>query len=187
MKIYTRRGDDGSTGLFGGPRVGKDDLRVCAYGDVDELNSVLGLARVDCTDRELAAILDRLQSELFTLGAQLATPDPDHPPRGIPPLTDADIAQMEHEIDRFDEELPPLQTFILPGGTRCAAYLHLARTVCRRAERSSVGLARHERLAPETVRYINRLSDLLFTLARVANHRADVVEAPWKPSSRKEG
>jgi len=182
MKIYTKRGDDGSTGLFGGPRVQKDDLRVSAYGDVDELNSVLGVCRADVrADADIEGILGRLQSELFTLGAGLATPDPDKAPKDVPVITGAHVTAMEREIDRFDTELPPLRTFVLPAGSRAAAMLHVARTTCRRAERAVVQLARESTVPPHAVEYLNRLSDLLFTLARAANHRARVPEVPWMP------
>ena len=185
MKIYTKVGDQGMTGLFGGPRVPKDHLRVNAYGEVDELNSTLGVARADVqSDSELDAILGRLQNELFTLGAQLATPDTEHPPRNVPTITDADITRLEHEIDRFDEELEPLRSFILPAGTRGGAMLHLARTVCRRAERATVALSHHEPVPTFALKYLNRLSDHLFTLARVAIHRAGVPEVKWVPNQR---
>src|SRR5919205_440164 len=143
-KIYTRRGDDGSTGLFGGPRVQKDDLRVAAYGEVDELNSALGVAREELRDdrqKDLAAILDRLQSELFTLGSELATPDAEAAPKEVPRVTAQHIARLESEIDRLTAELPPMRNFILPGGSRAGAALHFCRTVCRRAERKVVELA----------------------------------------------
>lgn len=183
MKIYTKVGDDGRTGLFGAARVPKDDARVAAYGDVDELNSMLGVVRCDtAADAELDELLERLQSELFTLGAQLATPDPEKAPKNVPTIASDDVARMEQEIDRFDAELEPLRSFVLPAGTRAAAQLHLARTVCRRAERSVVTLARHETVPPHALEYLNRLSDLLFTLARVANHRAGASEAKWQPN-----
>jgi cob(I)alamin adenosyltransferase len=183
MKIYTKVGDGGMTGLFGGPRVPKDDLRVAAYGDVDELNSVLGLVRADVTG-EIDTLVSRVQSELFTLGAQLATPHVEEAPKGVPTINEADIERMEHEIDRFDTELEPLKAFILPAGTRGASTLHLARTVCRRAERAVVTLSHHEPVPPLSIKYLNRLSDWLFTLARLANHRAGVPEAKWEPNKR---
>lgn len=181
MKIYTKTGDDGTTGLFGAARVRKDALRVSAYGDVDELNAFLGLARTERPDTELAAILERIQSELFTLGAQLATPDPEKAPRNVPTIQDENIAALEREIDRFDAELEPLRSFILPSGTRLASLLHVSRTVCRRAERAAVSLSAHEALPPRSLTYLNRLSDHLFTLARVANKRAGVTETKWEP------
>ena len=184
MKIYTKVGDNGTTGLFGGPRVPKDHLRVQAYGDVDELNSSLGLARADCSDPELGAILGRLQNQLFDLGSELATPDQAHAPKRVPTVNESEIEQMEHEMDHFDEELEPLRAFVLPAGARLAAQLHVARTVCRRAERSAVTLAHDENVSAEALKFLNRLSDLLFTLARAANHRAGVAEVKWEPNRK---
>jgi cob(I)alamin adenosyltransferase len=182
MKIYTKRGDDGTTGLFGGPRVHKDSARVTAYGDVDELNSVLGLARAElAADAALEARLGHIQSELFTLGAQLATPDATSAPKDVPVIRDLEIERLEREIDEFDTELEPLKTFILPAGTRAAATLHVGRTVCRRAERAVVTLSRQEPVPPTSVRYLNRLSDWLFTAARLANRRARAAEVRWLP------
>jgi len=180
-KIYTRRGDDGSTGLFGGPRVRKDDLRVAAYGDVDELNSALGVAREELPEGDLRALLDELQSELFTLGAQLATPDADKAPKEVPRISAQQIERLEREIDRLTEQLPPMRNFILPGGSRAGAALHFSRTVCRRAERKMVELAESAPVPPEALGYINRLSDLLFVMARAANLRAGGREIPWVP------
>jgi len=181
-KIYTRRGDDGSTGLFGGPRVRKDDLRVAAYGDVDELNSALGVAREELPEGDLRTLLDELQSELFTLGAQLATPDASAAPKEIPRIVAQQTDRLEREIDRLTEELPPMRNFILPGGSRAGATLHLCRTVCRRAERKMVELAESSPVPPEALAYVNRLSDLLFVMARAANLRAGGREIPWVPS-----
>ena len=180
-KIYTRRGDDGSTGLFGGPRVRKDDLRVAAYGDVDELNSALGVAREEVPAGDLRALIDALQSELFTLGAQLATPDAEAAPKAVPRITAEQIDRLEREIDRLTEELPPMKNFILPGGSRAGAALHFCRTVCRRAERKVVELAESSPVPEEALAYVNRLSDLLFVMARAANLRAGGREIPWKP------
>jgi cob(I)alamin adenosyltransferase len=182
-KIYTRRGDDGSTGLFGGPRVTKDTLRVAAYGEVDELNSALGVAREELRDpeqREIAEIVDRLQSELFNLGGQLATPDAAAAPKDVPRIETEDVARLEVEIDRFTAQLPPMRNFILPGGSRPGAALHLCRTVCRRAERKAVELSRTEAMPEHALSYLNRLSDLLFVMARAANLRAGGHEVPWK-------
>lgn len=181
MKIYTRTGDAGDTGLFGGERVSKASTLVDAYGDVDELNSVLGVARLhrfgadgeDDFDRLLAGI----QSRLFDLGAELANAKGKD--LGIPLVDDTDVAAMERAIDRAEEEVAPLKVFVLPGGSPLAAQLHVARTVCRRAERRVVALAAESPLRPEVVRYLNRLSDLLFTLARLANHRAGHGDVPW--------
>ncbi|MCA1825575.1 MAG: cob(I)yrinic acid a,c-diamide adenosyltransferase [Myxococcales bacterium] len=179
-KIYTRRGDDGSTGLFGGPRVRKDDLRVAAYGDVDELNSALGVAREEILEQpDLLAFVDSLQSELFTLGAELATPDASKAPKEVPQITAEHVARLEGEIDRLTGELPEMRNFILPGGSRAGAALHFCRTVCRRAERACVTLGQ---VSPDALAYLNRLSDLLFTMARAANLRAGGREIPWKPA-----
>ena len=190
MRIYTRRGDDGSTGLFGGPRVQKDDLRVSAYGDVDELNSALGLARcelqADPRLRDLDAFSARLQSELFDLGAELATPDIEGAPRPVPQTKMDDVARLEREIDRLEAELPELRSFILPGGTRSASALHLCRTCCRRAERLLVALSRQATVSKEALAYLNRLSDLLFVMARAANHRGGGGEVQWVPSSARQ-
>jgi cob(I)alamin adenosyltransferase len=181
-KIYTRRGDDGSTGLFGGPRVRKDDLRVSAYGDVDELNSALGVAREEVPEGDLRSLIDVLQSELFTLGAQLATPDPEAAPKEVPRIAPQQVERLEHEIDRLTEQLPPMKNFILPGGSRAGAALHLCRTVCRRAERKLVELAESAPVPQEVLAYMNRLSDLLFVMARAANLRAGGREIPWVPA-----
>ena len=181
-RIYTRNGDDGSTGLFGGPRVRKDDLRVAAYGDIDELNSALGVARSSLSDlrvADLEAFLGSLQSELFNLGAELATPDPSNAPKSVPRVRAEDVARLEREIDRLTAELPPMKTFILPAGSQSAASLHLCRTICRRAERAMVTLAQHGPVSTEALAYINRVSDLLFTMARAANLRLGVAEVPW--------
>lgn len=190
MKIYTRTGDRGETGLFGGRRVPKDDIRVDAYGVVDELNAVLGLciSRLE-EDREtdISERLRTVQADLFTLGSHLATPAPEDGGRHndhVPPLPAERIAEMEGWIDEVEAETPPLRNFILPGGTEAAARLHLARTVCRRAERRLVTLMRSATIEPEVGIYLNRLSDLLFTLARCANHRAGTVDVPWAPNPR---
>ncbi len=181
-KIYTRRGDDGSTGLFGGPRVRKDDLRVSAYGDVDELNSALGMAREEVLQQaDLLALIDALQSELFTLGAELATPDAGKAPKEVPRITAAHVTRLEQEIDRLTAELPEMKNFILPGGSRAGAALHFCRTVCRRAERRAVALADGTAVSSAAMAYLNRLSDLLFVMARAANLRAGGREIPWKP------
>jgi cob(I)alamin adenosyltransferase len=177
-KIYTRRGDDGSTGLFGGPRVRKDDLRVAAYGDVDELNSCLGVAREELSG-DLRKLVDELQAELFTLGAEMATPDMAQAPKSVPRISAGDSLRLEGEIDRLTAELPPQTHFLLPAGSRPGALLHLARTVCRRAERTTVALSRIETVSVEALTYLNRLSDLLFVMARAANVRAGAGEVPW--------
>ncbi len=184
MKIYTRTGDDGTTGLFGGGRLPKHHIRIDAYGSVDEANSVLGMAvayaRAGADSSALCATLERLQEDLFVLGADLATPLDAR--ASVPRVEPAHIAALETMIDRHDAELPALKTFILPGGGLAGATLHLARTVCRRAERLVVALAEHEDVNPHAAVYLNRLSDLLFVLARWANHRDGAGETPWLPS-----
>jgi cob(I)alamin adenosyltransferase len=184
VKIYTKTGDDGTTSLFGGERVPKDALRIEAYGTVDELNSLLGLARAFGPPEQIDDIVRELQNELFTLGADLATPAAKMVRR-----IDADAsALLERRIDRFDAELPPLKNFILPGGVQAAAVLHLARTVCRRAERLVVRLSRTEQDLGAVLVYLNRLSDLLFVLARATNALSNVKDIPWNPRGvKKEG
>ena len=178
MKIYTRTGDTGDTSLFGGTRVPKSDARVEAYGDVDELNAWLGFVRASRLDSVLDEVLLGLQRDLFALGAQLADPADKLAPRVTKAVIDDDhIVRLEELIDRLEEELPPLRRFILAGGTSAGAALHVARTVCRRAERRIVAL--HPPIDPVLLRYLNRLSDLLFVLARVINHRAGVTETEW--------
>lgn len=182
MKIYTRTGDDGSTGLFGNERVAKDSRRVEAYGTVDEANSVLGTALAAGAPAELARVLVDLQARLFDLGADLATPRGVRPdPSYLTRIDESHIATLEGLIDRFDAELAPLTHFVLPGGTATSAHLHQARAVSRRAERLLVTLGREEDLGPCVLRFVNRLSDLLFVLARWANHAAGVPDVPWRP------
>jgi len=178
MKIYTKTGDDGQTGLFGGTRVSKASARVGAYGDVDELNSAIGVARAHLSKSDLDPLLERIQSELFDLGAELAARPGKHV--GVPAIDETQVGALERAIDSAESELAPLKTFILPGGGAAAAHLHLARTICRRAERSIIGLSSDESVRAEIVHYVNRLSDLLFVLARVANHRAGVPDVPWR-------
>lgn len=185
MKIYTKTGDRGDTGLFGGARVSKANPRVEAYGEVDELNSVLGLVLSEPFDEAISALLTSVQSRLFDLGAELATAPDSKVSLGIPLLGEADVEALEQAIDRAESELAPLKTFVLPGGSRAAAYLHLARTVCRRAERRMVALASDESVRPEALRYVNRLSDALFVFARLANHRAAIADVPWVGAQRK--
>ena len=184
MKIYTKTGDAGDTGLFGGPRVGKDDLRVEAYGAVDELNAVLGLARARGGDPELASLLAAAQDQLFTVGASLATPPGAKARAAVPPVDPAWTAALEGAIDRFEAELPPLRHFVLPGGTALAADLHHARAVCRRAERRVVTLHHRAPVDADLLAYLNRLSDFLFVAARIANHRAGAAEITWDPHRR---
>ncbi|HTO95162.1 MAG TPA: cob(I)yrinic acid a,c-diamide adenosyltransferase [Bacteroidota bacterium] len=180
MKIYTKTGDAGDTSLFGGQRVPKDALRIEAYGTVDELNSMLGLALAEGPVEGMRAALLEIQSQLFTLGADLATPR-SVTRSEIRRIEARDSAWLEKEIDRFDAALKPLRSFVLPGGSPLAARLHLARTVCRRAERVVVRLSRNEDVGEGMTMYLNRLSDLLFVLARNANQSAGVAEIPWKP------
>jgi cob(I)alamin adenosyltransferase len=178
VKIYTRTGDTGETSLFDGTRVKKDDPRVDAYGDVDELNAWLGLTRSSLADRDLDDALVQIQRDLFAVGAQLADPGDKLAPRVTKAVvTDADIERLERLIDRHEEELSPLRKFILAGGAPAGAALHVARAVCRRAERRIVSLQPPADLI--IVRYVNRLSDLLFVLARVVNRRAGVAETEW--------
>lgn len=182
MKIYTRRGDAGQTDLFGGDRVGKDALRVAAYGDVDELNAVVGLAAASGSDPALAEALRTIQSALFDLGASLATPDAAHRKKaGTEGVGPDDVESLEQIIDRLEAGLAPLTSFILPGGTASAAAFHVARTVCRRAERAVVRLAAEpgESVEEGTLRYLNRLSDLLFVVARHENARQGVADVAW--------
>ena len=181
MKIYTRTGDAGETGLFAGGRVPKDHLRVAAYGDVDELNSTIGLAlALEPADFE-RPLLETIQRDLLTVGAQLATPDATALVRALsgPPIGAEHVTAVEQAIDRNETQLAPLRSFILPGGTAKAATLHVARTVCRRAERAVVRLAHEVAVDPALLRYLNRLSDLLFVLARAANARAGVRDTTW--------
>jgi cob(I)alamin adenosyltransferase len=181
VKIYTKTGDAGETGLFGGDRVPKDHARVAAYGDVDELNAAIGLARaLEPRDFE-DVLLQAIQRDLFSIGAVLATPDPSKLIKALggPGIADPAVAQLEAAIDRHEAALPPLKSFILPGGAPKGAALHLARTVCRRAERSVVGLGRATAVSPVIGRYLNRLSDLLFVLARAANQGAGAGDIPW--------
>jgi cob(I)alamin adenosyltransferase len=181
MKIYTKTGDTGDTGLFGGGRVPKDDPRVEAYGDVDELNAVLGMARAVEQMPRIDEVLVPVQRDLFAIGALLATPDRERMALHLEKarIDDERIAQLEQAIDDAESELEPLRSFIVPGGTPKAAALHVARTVCRRAERHVVRLSHAVELPELTVIYLNRLSDLLFTLARLANKRAGAGEVTW--------
>lgn len=181
MKIYTRTGDHGETGLFGGGRVPKDHERVSAYGDVDELNAVLGVARATAPDAAFDPLLETVQSDLFSIGGYLATPDPAKVEAALAKaeLPATRIGEFEAAMDAADTELPPLRAFVLPAGTAQAAALHHARTVCRRAERSVVHLSHSAPVPPLLITYLNRLSDLLFTLARLANHRAGVADKTW--------
>ncbi len=180
MKIYTKTGDGGETGLFGGGRVTKDSPRVAAYGDLDELNATLGVARAAGLGA-LDEVCQRLQQQLFTVGAVLATPKESKADAHIPHVKAEWVVEMESAMDALDVELPKMTHFILPGGTPGSAGLHLARTVCRRAERSVVPLVRNGTVDGQVLQYLNRLSDLLFVLARAVNHRAGVQDVKWVP------
>lgn len=177
-KIYTRTGDDGSTGLGDGSRVGKDSLRVAAYGTVDEANSCIGvvLAQSDIAP-DIAQCLTRVQHQLFDLGGELCIP-------GMALIQDGDIDRLEQDLDAFNDPLPPLKDFILPGGGAAAAHCHVARTVTRRAEREAIALARAEEVRPQVVRYLNRLSDLLFVIARVLARQSGAGEVLWRRDQR---
>jgi len=177
-RIYTRTGDKGETGLVGGARVSKDSLRVDAYGSVDELNSVLGIARAFLKDRELDALLAEVQKDLFVVGADLASTG-GYQQRDVPRITAEKIASMEKVIDKFEAELSPLKAFILPGGGVAGSLLHNARTVARRAERRIVTLSKAEAMNEQMIPYMNRLSDLLFVMARVTNHRENKMDIEW--------
>jgi len=181
MKIYTRTGDGGETGLFGGARVGKDDPRVEAYGTVDELNACLGVVRTLGASAQTAEALLHIQSDLFTLGAELACVPGKEDKLRMAMLGEPDITRLEDWIDRSEAPLEPLKNFVLPGGSAAAAELHRARTVCRRAERRTLSAGRASAIRAEVVIYLNRLSDLLFVLARYENHVAGVSDIPWHP------
>jgi cob(I)alamin adenosyltransferase len=180
MKIYTKTGDKGDTSLFGGQRVPKDALRIEAYGTVDELNSALGVVRADNANSGIDKILGQIQNQLFNLGADLATPRANEK-KSIKRIEPKEVHALEKFIDSLEPKLKPLRSFILPGGLPTAARLQLARTVCRRAERIVVRLSRNEDIGEHITVYLNRLSDLLFVLARYANHVANVPETKWKP------
>ncbi len=179
MKIYTKTGDDGSTGILGKGRLRKDDARIEAYGTIDELNAVLGVVRASGLDASADAMAAQLQDELFTVGAALADPNPEG--KFHNQITDEHVANLERAIDQMVDEVPPLQSFILPGGSAAAAQLHLARAVSRRAERLVVHLAHqeNEHVSTPLLLYLNRLSDLLFVMARAVNHRMGVADIPW--------
>jgi cob(I)alamin adenosyltransferase len=179
MKIYTKTGDSGETSLFGDIRVSKADARVDAYGEVDELNACLGAARAAGIDADVSALIESLQKDLFALGARLADPSGRIAPRvGKVAIDAATVQRLEQAIDRLEETLPPLRHFILPGGSPAGALLHLARTVCRRAERRVIALGT-DAVDPMLIVYLNRLSDLLFVIARAVNHRSGNPETEW--------
>ena len=185
MKIYTKRGDTGETDLFGGERVTKDHARVEAYGSVDELNACIGVARAEFSGdgaNDIVALVDQIQTDLFMIGADLATPG-HNAPSAITRVADEDVGRLEAAIDLLESQLPPLRAFILPGGSRPGAQFHVARTVCRRAERATVTLSASDTVNPHVMTYLNRLSDLLFVLARAVNQRDGVPESEWRPRS----
>lgn len=186
-KIYTRTGDDGSTGLVDGSRLSKDDVRVRAYGDVDETNSVIGLVRLHLENRRLDDMLSRIQNDLFDLGADLATPlpakdetDSEYALR----MVDAQVTRLEQELDALNADLEPLTSFVLPGGSPPAAYLHQARTVCRRAERVCVALTAEQPVNPAALTYLNRLSDFLFVASRWCNDQGET-DVKWVPGANR--
>jgi cob(I)alamin adenosyltransferase len=187
MKLYTRTGDDGTTALFGGRRVRKDALRVEAYGAVDEANAALGLARAQGLDIELDKVVADVQLGLFEIGADLATPQDASARASLHLVGEAEIAALEALIDAYDDETEPLHQFIVPGGHAASAGLQFARAVCRRAERATVALAADEAVNPATITYLNRLSDLLFALARVVNARNGVSESRFHVPRRVQG
>jgi cob(I)alamin adenosyltransferase len=185
MKIYTRTGDQGETGLFGGKRVSKDDARVEAYGSVDEANAAIGLALAHCRVESVRLVLTELQADLFTLGAELASVPGTEAKLGIALLTEADVTRLEQAIDAAEAGLPPLKNFILPGGPPDVAALHLARTVARRAERRVLTLSQREPLRSSVLVYLNRLADLLFVLARQEQHETGGTDVPWAPRGQR--
>jgi cob(I)alamin adenosyltransferase len=187
-RIYTKGGDKGQTSLVGGERVAKDATRIECYGTVDELNAFLGMASVSAAEAvpPLVPILRRVQHELFNLGSILATrPEDVHPKQ--PRVTEVEIQQLEKEIDGMNADLPPLRSFVLPGGSRISTELHACRTICRRAERIAVRLAREEQVPAEAIQYLNRLSDALFVFTRWANHYLNVPEVLWEPNQSASG
>ena len=180
MKIYTRTGDEGLTSLFGGKRVSKADLRIDAYGTIDELNSFIGLLRDQEVNQKRSTLLLEIQDRLFTIGSILAT-EPGNTKVKIPGLKESDIRMLEKEIDAMEEHLPPMRFFVLPGGHVSVSTGHVTRTVCRRAERLIIALNRSESVDPQVIKYLNRLSDFLFVLCRKMTHELDITEIPWKP------
>lgn len=182
-KIYTRKGDDGTTGLGSGRRVPKDSLRVQAYGTVDELNSVIGVALAGGLTPRLSEALTVIQNELFHLGADLSFPEEDKAKRPPPSVDARHVEKLERLMDELTEIVGPLENFILPGGSPGAAHLHVARTVCRRAEREAIALSRLEPIGPFVIPYLNRLSDALFVMARFENHERGVAEPLWNPAA----
>lgn len=180
MKIYTKTGDTGTTSLFGGKRVSKADLRIDTYGTVDELNSYIGLVRDQEVNAKRKNILVEIQDRLFTIGSILAT-EPGNTKVKIPSLLEDDILLLEKEMDLMEADLPPMKFFVLPGGHQSISFCHVARTVCRRAERLAISLNSHEAIDPLVIKYLNRLSDYLFMLSRKMTHELGAEETPWKP------
>lgn len=181
-KIYTKTGDKGTTGLIGGTRVAKSHLRIEAYGTVDELNSYLGLCRDHLNDIKSREMLKEIQDRLFTIGSSLATDPAKEPRMKLPDLKEEDVIVLENEIDRMNDEITPLKSFIIPGGNIAVSHLHVARCICRRAERCCVRLdAENEEVSELVIRYLNRLSDYLFILCRFISHQLGVEELPWRP------
>jgi len=180
MKIYTKTGDNGETSLFGGKRVSKDNVRIEAYGTVDELNALIGVAISETTDKSAEEVLRKIQNDLFVLGGDLAAPVNGNKSK-IPRTTDEMVKNLENKIDTYENKIPELKNFILPGGSKVSALLHLSRTVCRRAERRVINLSNVEQINFEVVKYLNRLSDLLFVLARFENSVNDVPDDKWYP------
>jgi len=180
MKIYTKTGDQGLTSLFGGKRVSKSDLRIDTYGTVDELNSWIGVLRDQSVNQSRQEILVEIQDRLFTIGSILAT-EPENTKVKIPTLTESDITLLENKMDEMDAILPPMRFFVLPGGHESVSFGHVARTVCRRAERLVIALSLAEKVDPFVIQYMNRLSDYLFMLCRTMTFELRVEETPWKP------
>ena len=180
MKIYTKKGDTGTTQLIGGTRVPKNHIRIEAYGTVDELNSYIGLTSDSISDVKVKDILKEIQDRLFTIGSSLAS-DPEKSKMKIPDLKEDDVTLLENEMDKMNEHLPEMKSFILPGGLAANSICHIARCVCRRAERLAVALSENEPVEPLVIKYLNRLSDYLFVLSRKISRDADAEEIPWKP------
>lgn len=180
MKIYTKTGDKGTTALFGGKRVSKADLRIDTYGTVDELNAYIGLVRDQAVNTNRKNILTEIQDRLFTIGSILAT-EPGNIKVKVPALSESDVIYLENEIDAMEEKLPPMKSFVLPGGHPSVSFCHVARTVCRRAERLVIALDAHEKADELIIKYLNRLSDYLFVLSRKMSAELNAEETPWKP------
>ena len=184
-KIYTKTGDNGETSLIGGKRIKKNNIRLHAYGEIDELNSLLGVCISHTKEQEIKEILQNIQHDLFTIGTELATPSEAKTIiEKITLISEKDITKIEKWIDQYDKKIPPLNNFILPGGTIQAAHCHQARTVCRRVERTSIHLHEQEPINPQLIKYLNRLSDLLFTIARYLNHHNNHPETTWKKKEK---